>query len=1468
MQEIYYLCAILPWSTIVNKEVNQYIAETSGSSEPILAPKQKTKARKAFVSICIVLGILFLFFGTIIGALHLKQVQTYIIGKVTNQLELLLNAEVKIAQFHYRPLSHLTIDSVYLSDQQYDTLAYIEQLELKFQPLELLENKINIQQLRLSSPYVNIQSKPDSTLNIQFLLELFKRDSVNFPFRVNIDQLQLSQTRVRYNDLIVDQLNLDLALPVFSKDSLDVQLHSLHLRAQLDRLDASFEANLQGNLDSIFAKDMQIVFRDQQMFAGDIALYQPIDLEQMQIRANCKDLFCSKEILQDIISQLPIKPVKIPKFLDNLGRIHYYGDLQGRIKHLDVHGIFTTALGAINVNGNLKGDTTFSHFRFYGKVATETFQLGRMFNHSDLGKISFQAQVDGTLDSTQLIYCYANANIKKLEYKGYTYKNISIDGEMRTEEVNGNLHINDENIQLNINGLADWSEQDTHLDLTIQLDQFRPATLNLTKQYPDLELGATAYVGLYTSGKRSEMLDNLIGHVIIDTLTIHNGEHSTTMEQLKLVADSEQHGKTPFHKLYIQSDFMTASISGEFRYQTLPATIQKMLHKCIPTLIPAVAKKIDSKNTLEFSAYLRNLERLSKVLNLGIELPSIPTIKGSVNEPKGQFSVQALIPYIHTSGAKMQDLTIALHNNDNQLDLSVFVFNQLPKKNPTAAKLGDIKANIYVTAKNDELDFQLQLGNTDSVRNEGKIIAHTKLSKYLDKPKFDIQILPTNFILNDSAWHIGNASLSYSIAEQVMDIQNFSLQTNYQKITANGRASKSSADSIGITLQNINLDYLLSYTNAKKAISIMGPVTGKAQVYSVFSKPMLEAQAFIRNGGLNGVYLGDVTAEAYLDRESKSILIDGVIVDSTKHIVAEVDGKVVPADKRWMLDIKCDSVDIHFIHFWTNGIIDNPQGRAYGRVKVEGEKQAVCVTGRALAKNAQVTVPQIGTTFYLTDSIFLDSTAIQFPNVDVYDQYGNPGVFDGAVYHNNFQNIRFDLRAKAKKMLVMDLPEDQQSFFYGKVFGTGDVHIYGNDRDCQIDVNAKTEANTKFYLNINSASQATNSSFIKFVQPDTSSHYLLSLLNQPQQTSTQTAQPESKLRLSLQGEVTPDANIHIKLGGEDGIKGNGEGNLKLVYESPSENVQMQGTYTLQSGQFSYSLGNIVRRNFTIQEGSKITWDSDPMAPVLDITGYYHTTASLRDLFGSESSQIATNRTSVPVNCMLHMTDQLFNPHLSFAIELPQSDESVQSQVRSFINTDEMLMRQVIYLLVFNRFYTPDYLQNAQNVGLNETYSLLSSTITGQINTWLSKLTDIFTMGFNFRTDGEGATASQEYEANFQIHPINQLIINGNFGYRYNDLSNRPFFGDLDIEYLLTENGKLRAKAYTHTVDKYSLRQANTVQGVGFVFKHDFNWGDKDDSLSIRKNIQKDSKSKKQKRTKGRKQTDDRLERIQPTSQKQ
>ncbi len=75
-------------------------------------------------------------------------------------------------------------------------------------------------------------------------------------------------------------------------------------------------------------------------------------------------------------------------------------------------------------------------------------------------------------------------------------------------------------------------------------------------------------------------------------------------------------------------------------------------------------------------------------------------------------------------------------------------------------------------------------------------------------------------------------------------------------------------------------------------------------------------------------------------------------------------------------------------------------------------------------------------------------------------------------------------------------------------------------------------------------------------------------------------------------------------------------------------------------------------------------------------------------------------------------------------------------------------------------------------------------------------------------------------------PNNRFIINGNFGYRDDNFSKNKIIGDLDLEYILTENSKWRLKAYNHTVDRYSLRAAPFIQGVGIMYKENFNkWSD-------------------------------------------
>lgn len=1379
--------------------------------------------KRALIIIGIVLGSLLILLGGATLLLQQSKVQTYIVGKITQQLSQTLQADVEIKRVHYRPLNHLTVDSLYISDQQRDTLAFVAQANISINLLRLREDRLDLTNVELKQPYINIHSLNDSTLNCHFLFNQEQQhEKQTFPFRLNIDRLDMSDMRIRYNELLIAPLQLSLTLPVFSSDSLDFHINHLALQAQIDQLDASFRAKLHGDLDSIFADQMLLTYRNKRIFDGDVAVYHPTHLDSLYVQAHCNDLYCNHALLQDLLSQLQAQPIILPQPIASLGHIHYRGAINGRIDHLNLQGAFTTALGAMKVNGHVESDTTLKNFDFVGNLATNGFQLGKMLNQKDIGEIALHAHVDGKIDSLQLIECIADANIHRIGYKGYTYNDIHFDGVMGIEEISGKLYINDENISLQLSGLADWSSEDTRLDITARIADFRPHAIHLTEQYPDMAVGATAYISLFTSGSPKQMLDNLTGYMIIDTLSVFNGEKMAVMEQLKLNIDSYLENGKPAHKMNLQSDFLTADLTGTFQYTTLPNTCKQLLHTYIPSLVEAPKKSNKNPNQLEFYAYFRQLEDITQVLELPYSIPSYPTIKGFIREDIQQIGMQAHIPSIQSSSTQIDNLTLSVENIGDSLGVSIYMYNRLPKDNPTAAKIGDVKARAHLKALNDAVDIQVHLDNTDSVQNAGTIHISSQLSQYAQQPLLNVHLHPTHIILNDSSWTINDATITYKAAEKMVDIQNFALNTDYQTIAMHGVASPQAEDSIKVELRNIDLQYLLGYTLAGEAISVQGPLTGKATLYGLFTQPMVEAQVAIPNAGLNGTYLGDLTAQAYLDRKEKTIIIEGAAVDSLEHTVAEVQGKVIPAKKWWGLDIHCDSVDIGLIDFWTHDFFTHPQGRAFGDLQVFGQEHQTWVTAAIYGKDAQLTVPQLGSTFYFSDSVFMDSTSILLPDIEVRDAEGNTGVFSGIITHQNFLNFRYNLNAQVNNMLALNLPYDPQSLFYGKVYGSGNVNITGDDYECRIDVNARTEANSKFYLSVNTASIAANASFVEFKAPQQTDN-LLHLLSQPTQTTITALPKRTKLLLSLQLEATPTAEINIKLGGDDGIRGRGEGNLKINYDDSSEEVQMLGTYTLQSGLFSYALGNIVRRNFDIAEGSRVIWSGDPLSPVVDITGRYHTTASLRDLFGSEFSQVATNRTSVPVNCVLYMTDQLFNPTLKFAVELPQSDESIQSQVNSIINTEEMLMRQVIYLLVFNRFYTADYLQNTQTVGLNETYSLLSSTITGQINAWLSKLTDIFTMGFNFRTDGEGESASQEYEANFQLQPIRQLVINGNFGYRYNDLSNRPFFGDLDIEYLLTQNGKLRAKAYTHTVDKYSLKQANTVQGLGLVFKHDFNW---------------------------------------------
>lgn len=277
--------------------------------------------------------------------------------------------------------------------------------------------------------------------------------------------------------------------------------------------------------------------------------------------------------------------------------------------------------------------------------------------------------------------------------------------------------------------------------------------------------------------------------------------------------------------------------------------------------------------------------------------------------------------------------------------------------------------------------------------------------------------------------------------------------------------------------------------------------------------------------------------------------------------------------------------------------------------------------------------------------------------------------------------------------------------------------------------------------------------------------------------------------------------------------------MRLGYDSSNEDLTLNGKYTVESGKYNFTLQDIIIKEFAIKNGSSISFNGNPYAAQLDITATYSVNANLSDLDESFLADDALNRTNVPVNALLIVTGDMRNPDINFDLEFPTLTQDIYRKVRSIVNTDEMMNRQIIYLLALSRFYTPEYMSATKG---NELVSVASSTISSQLSSILGQLSDKWSLAPNIRSD-RGDFSDVEVDVALSSHLLNnRLLLNGNFGYRDNALNNNSFIGDFDVEYLLNKRGTIRLKAYNRYNDQnYYVKTALTTQGVGIMFKRDF-----------------------------------------------
>jgi hypothetical protein len=487
------------------------------------------------------------------------------------------------------------------------------------------------------------------------------------------------------------------------------------------------------------------------------------------------------------------------------------------------------------------------------------------------------------------------------------------------------------------------------------------------------------------------------------------------------------------------------------------------------------------------------------------------------------------------------------------------------------------------------------------------------------------------------------------------------------------------------------------------------------------------------------------------------------------------------------------------------------------------------VAGDVWVNKGNFGVEFLNTRYTFSDWVKLTPEEIALKNVVLYDQYGNKALASGSVHHKFFDDFRFAANLSYENFLVYNAASRANPFCYGTAFGTGTATIKGTEDVVAIDVSLQNNENTAITLNFMRQPDIVDYDFINFVKKENTT---ATLPKQPDNPVLLKQNSGTDIRLNLLVNANNAATLEIIMDPVTGdkISATGNGSMQVQYGTKTP-LKVFGNYQIEEGKYSFSFQQAFIRNFDIEDGSSVNFRGDPFTADLNIKAAHTVSANLGDL-DQQLIQSGDNRLSarnnIPINCVLLLSGALEQPAIKFDLELPGATSELERQVKSYIRTDDMMSRQIIYLLIMGRFYTaPEYVRN--DLKVNNDLSMLTSTLSSYISNLLGSLSKNFQLGTHFHQSYEGTESNTEVELLLSSTLLNnRLIINGNFGYidkpYMTSVTNEtPLVGDFDIEYKLTKRGDIRLKGFNHyNYRNYYSLSPEMTQGVGILFRRDFN----------------------------------------------
>ncbi len=1101
---------------------------------------------------------------------------------------------------------------------------------------------------------------------------------------------------------------------------------------------------------------------------------------------------------------------------------------------LGLSGEGTLAKGYAHIHGlgtpgefDIAGDYTRhgASTSFTGQISTEGLQLDLLTGNTELGKLS--ATLEGTANKGRHLYADFNAQVDEFEFKGYSYTGFEAELKIENEhKLEANLSLDDPNGHLQAYAFYENTEGAHSLNATATASGIDFNALGFDKKHEGYRFAAKMNVS--ASGKD---IDDLAGTAAVyDIRWLDRAGHGLKLSKFK----AEAAPNDPEPTVKIESDILRGTIHGEYSFTTIGEQLRDMAASFLPALFDTDhehkrQEKIRN-NDFSFDFTLLPSQEVTEFLGLPVHVLYDVDIEGRIDSRNGRASVNVSAPYLRQGNKLLENTDIFAALDTTAADSRVYITSQFPTKK------GDMAVSTLLRTANNRIDTHVDWTIERAIPLNGTIDFSTLLRGKPGK-KGDatfpvdarIDFNPGTINFGDEVWKIQTSSVDISPME--LNVDNFRLDAGTQSIDIDGTIGAAETDSLQVHLDHIALLPIFETLQIDNAL-IGGRATGTFTARDLLGgEPFFACPALhVDSIGYQRCTIGDADIRAGWDNPTRSFYLDADIT-GLEGRESKIKGNIMPFDEALDIDFYADSIPVDFLKPFMIAFTSSITGRASGHCRLFGTFKDIDLEGDVMADNVKLKVDFTGTSYIATDSVHIRPGVIELNNLTIRDTEGHTALLNGRVEHTCFHEpvFRFDI-TQARDFLSYNIGAKENPDWYGTIYGNGGASISGYPGVVNINVAMSTAPRSTFTFVLSDRLDAEDYSFITFrdVTPDS--------LRTRQEVTDDTpeavkafknrgntlADSPSQYNMDIRVDITKEAAMTLVMDpvGGDEIKAHGDGNLHLAYSSGNNDLNIWGKYTLAEGSYRFTLQDIIIKDFTIKEGSEIQFDGDPYGVKTKLEAYYATNANLTDLDESFLQDKDIARTNVPVHALMKVTGDIRQPSIDFDLEFPTLTSDTYRKVRSIVSTSDMMNRQIIYLLALNRFYTPDYM--ASTTKGSELFSVASSTISSQLGNLLGKLSDKWSIAPNLRSD-RGDFSDVEVDVALSSRLLNnRLIFNGNFGYRDKTLNSNQFIGDFDIEYLLNKRGTWRLKAYNRYNDRnYYIRSAQTTQGLGIMFRRDF-----------------------------------------------